>query len=196
MRRAPGSGSLYHVTNVKMTDDGGVSAGGLSFSLHRPTHVNRVRVTFTYERTSETAPTNNQSLTCTVSIGLYTPIHAEAVAWSPTHILNLYQKTIINIRPRGSIWGHYGKDDKVIILTVRGRDVDFTILAIVEAWVSYGPPDQPGVTLSTAHARLLPELAPLHNHVEILSNNGRDGQTAGSVNGENISEIGSEMSLV
>lgn len=196
MRRGAGIGSLYHVQNVQMTGDGAISAGGLQLSLHRPTHVNRVRVSFVYERINQTNTSNNQSLSCTVSIGIYTPIHSEAVAWSPTRILNLYQTTRITLRPRGRIWGHYSADDSVVIITVKGLDTDFKIIALVEAWVSYGPPSAPGVTYSTAQARLLPQLAPHNGMIEIDNPIRRQAQSADSVNSDNNSAIGSEMSLV
>lgn len=163
---------MYHVAVVTMTEDGKISADGLNFPNNRPTKVTHIRGTFCYERLNTKNAANQQLLTASVSIGLYTPIHPEAIAWSRTTLLNLYGKTILSLRaPRGTDWGHYSPNDTVCIISVDGADADFRIMMCLEAWALYGPPTHPGKK-SRVEAGDLPELTPLHRCKTISSQAG------------------------
>jgi len=135
---------LYHNAILTMTGDGQISANGIGILSARSTRVAHLKLTFSYERVADKNPQNNQFLTCYVSAGLYSPLHAEAVTWSTAKLLTLTQKAVISLRPpRGTDWGHYKPDDAIAITTIRGNDDNFRVMMLTEAWVQYGPPAAP-----------------------------------------------------
>lgn len=149
---------MYHVTTATMTDDGKFSAKGLGFEGDRPCKVVRCRLSLTYSPNNGTTP--GQS--CSMSAGLFSPIHSEAMTWSRTHLVNTFTKTNIVLRsPPGQDWGHYDADDAVVIVTLRGRDENYAVWAVLEAWVAYGPPTKP--VASRLQANLLPDVTYVHD---------------------------------
>jgi hypothetical protein len=119
---------LIHTTSIRGDEvsDFKISAKGLGFLENRPTKVLRVSVTICADK---------PSLNC--SFGLYSPLHAEAVVWSRSMLISTIPRTISIRSPRSTDWGHYNKDDSVIVASLLGKD-GTTFRATITAWVVYG----------------------------------------------------------
>lgn len=138
--RRGGSNTIYHVAVVQASADAKVSAGGLNFWGDRPVLVRRARVSFAHQG----APTTGGTIPATsVSFGIYSPIHAEAVSWSRTRLLTALPVAISLRTPKGQDHGHYLGSDAVIICTIKGIEAGYKILIEAEVWVTYGPPTAP-----------------------------------------------------
>lgn len=119
---------LIHTTSVigNVATDFKVTAEGLGLLENRPTKVVRMSVTMCADK---------PSINC--SIGLYSPIHAEAVVWSRSFIISTNPRVITVRSPRSTDWGHYNAKDTVLIASLAGENTA-TFRATITAWVLYG----------------------------------------------------------
>lgn len=141
-RRGRGNRSsvIYYTTTAKATSDASFTAEGFGLSQDRPLLIRKAKITAAYQR-----PATSAIDACVMSLGLYTPIHSEAVAWTKTRMVDAFNKTTLQIRPPpGTDHGHYQKGDTILVMSIRGlAGTEASLLLQAEIWVEYGPPANP-----------------------------------------------------
>lgn len=116
---------MIHTTGAKFSADFKFSASGLGLLNDRPTKVQRVTLQFVCDSGS-----------ATISVGIYSPIHSEAVSWSRAILVGTLPRSLTVRAPKNTDWGHYAPDDIVVIGTFAGTAKE--VRCQCTAHVSYG----------------------------------------------------------